>query len=148
MLKRFLPFVLLLGVVATACDRDNPTPTGTDDKAQLLKSTLWKLDRVATPDNQTISPGRLNVETQAVFRVNIEFRDPDITRAIDQDSKQVLNGGTWKLAENNTILDVDVTGFKGKFKLAELSRTKLVLGNSIPVDGQFREANMEFSPTK
>jgi len=148
MQKRFLPLLFLLGLATTACDRDNPTPTGTDDKAQLLKSTVWKLDRVATPDNQTISPGRLNVETQAIFNVNIEFRDPDITRAIDQASKQVVNGGTWKLAENNTILDVDVTGFKGKFKLAELSRTKLVLGNSIPVDGQFREANMEFSPTK
>lgn len=148
MAKRFLPFVLLLGLVAAACDRDNPNPTATDDKAQLLKSTVWKLDRVATPDNQTISPGRLNIETQAVFRVNIEFREPDITRAIDQDSKQVINGGTWKLMENNTVLDVDVTGFKGKFKLAELSRTKLVLGNSLPVDGQFREANMEFSPAK
>lgn len=147
-MKRFLPLALLVGLVVAACDRNNPDPQGTEDKAQLLKSTIWRLDRVATPDNQTISPGRLNVETQAVFRVNIEFKDPDITRAIDQDSKQVLNGGTWKLIENNTVLDVDVTGFKGKFKIAELTRTKLVLGNSLPVDGQYRDANMEFSPTK
>lgn len=147
-MKRFLPLVLLIGLVAAACDRNNPDPQTTEDKAQLLKSTTWKLDRVATPDNQTISPGRLNPATQAIFLVNIEFKDPDITRAIDQASKQVINGGTWKLLDNNTVLDVDVTGFKGKFKLAELSRTKLVLGNNIPVDGQQRDANMEFSPAK
>ncbi len=148
MLRRLSPVFALLVWVGVACKTNEPGPNGSLDKASVLKSTQWKLDRVASPDNQTISPGRLNVETQAVFKVNIEFKDPDITRAIDQDSKQVLNGGTWQLLDNDATLDVRVTGFTGKFKLVELTRTKLVLGNSIPVDGQARELNMEFSPTK
>jgi hypothetical protein len=147
MLRRLLPLFGLM-LLSLACHRDDTDPTGSLDKAGILKSTQWKLDRVATPDNQTIAPGRLSLETQAIFRVNIEFKDPDITRAIDQDSKQVLNGGTWKLLNNDATLDVNVTGFKGQFKLVELTRTKLVLGNAIPVDGQTRDANLEFSPAR
>lgn len=148
MRQRFFPLFAWLVWVGVACTTNQPGPDGSLDKASVLKSTQWKLDRVASPDNQTISPGRLNVETQAVFRVNIEFKDPNITRAIDQDSKQVLNGGTWQLTDNDATLDVKVTGFTGKFKLVELTRTKLVLGNTIPVDGQNRDLNMEFSPAK
>lgn len=138
----------LLTVVGAACDRNtNPTP-GTDQKAEILKSTGWKLDRVTTPGGQTINSTRLSRETQAIFEVNVEFRNPDITRAVDRVTKQVLNGGTWYLRENETILDVNVTGFKGKFQVVEISRTKLVIRNQIPVDGTTQDANLEFSPAQ
>ncbi|MCY7353300.1 MAG: hypothetical protein LH606_22005 [Cytophagaceae bacterium] len=145
---KFFTFALLT-FVGIACDRNSdPTPGNEQSKAEILKSTGWKLDRVTTTDGQTINSSRLSLETRAIFEVNVEFRNPDITRAVDRVSKQVLNGGTWYLRENETILDVDVTGFKGKFQVIEISRTKLIIRNQIPLDGTKQEANMEFSPAQ
>lgn len=146
--RSFVLLLVLLVTLTLACDRNEPGPTGTQTKPELLKSTLWKLDRVTTPDGQTISKGRLNFSTQVLFDLNMEFKDPDITRAIDSQSKQVVNGGTWQLTDNETILDVKVTGFTGKFTLTELSKTRLVLGNPVPVDGTSTEVRMEFSPAQ
>ena len=62
-------------------------------------------------------------------------------------SKQIINAGTWTFIESDTKIDVNVTGFSGKFEVVELTTTKLVLRNKIPVSGVDTDGNMEFVPS-
>ena len=94
-----------------------------------------------------MSQNQLNSQAQALFGLDYEFRNDNVTRAKDRITKQILNAGTWYLINSNQVLDIDILGFKGQFKLVEISKTKLVLqaeNNKMISAGQF--VNMEFVP--
>ena len=56
-----------------------------------------------------------------------EFKDTKETRAIDKITKKIVNRGTWELMSSNTILDINIDGFKGQFKLISISKGKMTL---------------------
>jgi hypothetical protein len=114
----------------------------------ILSANFWKLDRFADIEGKTLSQNQLNSQAQALFGLDYEFRNDNVTRAKDRVTKQILNAGTWYLISDNQILDIDILGFKGQFKVVEISKTKLVLqaeNNKMISAGQF--VNMEFVPT-
>ena len=82
-----------------------------------------------------------------LYQLNMQFRSDNTVRAIDRTSKQIINGGTWKLANDSKSMDIDVTGFKGNFPIVELSRTRLILRQRAPVDGKDTDINLEFAPS-
>jgi hypothetical protein len=141
-MKNILFIAILL--FAFSCKKDETVV----EPAKIISANFWKLDRFADLDGKTLTQNQLNSQAQALFGLDYEFRDDNITRAKDRITKQILNAGTWYLIENNQKLDIDILGFKGQFKVVELSKTKLVLqaeNNKTISAGQF--VNMEFLPS-
>jgi hypothetical protein len=148
MKKITLVFIALLSLVI-ACKKDgNSTPS---TPVELMTGNGWKVDRFATLDGTTITSNKLNATTALILTLDFAFLSPDskgvgVVRATDKISKQVVNAGTWAFIENNTKVDIKVVGFTGAFSVVELSKTKLVLRNKVPVSGVETDTNMEFSP--
>ncbi len=117
------------------------------EPSQIIISNSWKLDRFTDVDGKTLSQNQLNSQAQALFGLDFEFRGDNVTRARDRISKQILNGGTWYLADANQNLDIDINGFKGKFKVIQLVKGKMILqaeNNKMISAGEF--VKMEFIP--
>lgn len=137
-------FFLAVILFAFSCKKSEVT---TNEPTKVLSANFWKLDRFADTDGKTLSQNQLNSQAQALFGLDYEFRDDNVTRAKDRITKQILNAGTWYLIQDNQVLDIDILGFKGQFKVVEISKTKLVLqaeNNKMISAGQF--VNMEFIP--
>ena len=139
--------LLLIGIVffAFSCKKSEITAT---EPTKVLSANFWKLDRFSDIEGKTLSQNQLNSQAQALFGLDYEFRNDNVTRAKDRITKQILNAGTWYLISDNQVLDIDILGFKGQFKVVEISKTKLVLqaeNNKMISAGQF--VNMEFVPT-
>ena len=137
---------VLLTVMAAGCDKDPGTEPQTTDKSKVLVNNPWRLTSVTDASGKAIPQNQLNLETQAIYLFDIQFFSNNVTKALDRTSKQVVNGGTWYLIENNEVLDIEVSQFKGKFPIKELSRSKMTLGNMVPVNGVNQEARLVFEP--
>ena len=83
----------------------------------------------------------------ALYGLQFEFRANKETRAVDKLTKNILNRGTWELITNNTVIDINITSFKGQFKILSLSKGKLILQASTGnfLSGVGSEINMEFT---
>jgi hypothetical protein len=138
--------VVLLLVFVVACDKETKVDPQATDKNKVLISNPWRLVNVTDASGKAIPQNQLNFETKAIYLFDIQFFDNNVTKAFDRTSKQVVNGGTWYLIENNEILDIEVSQFKGKFPIKELSRSKMTLGNTVPVNGVNQEAQLVFEP--
>lgn len=130
---------------AFGCNKNNTTVTS--EPAKILSAKFWKLDRFTDADGKTLSQNQLNSQAQALFGLDFEFRNDNVTRAKDRVTKQILNAGTWYLLEENKTLNIDIIGFQGKFKVVEISQNKLTLqaeNNQMISVGAL--VNMEFLP--
>ena len=151
-LRLFLVFTILLATL-TQCKKEDsgttPAPTVTS-QTDLLVANNWHTVRITTPDGQEINKSRLNLETQALYDLNMQFRSNGTVRALDpKQSNSVVNAGTWTLATDNKSIDVVVTGFSGNFPIVQLTKSKLILQqtNKALVDGKKADVNLEFDPT-
>lgn len=117
-------FVLALFSIIAAC-KDDKEPENASVK--ILVANYWKLDRYTDASGKTLSTNDLNSQAQAIFALEFEFRDDNVTRGRDKASKQVLNAGTWALKDDNKILDIQIIGFGGEFKIIQLTSAKMIL---------------------
>ena len=146
---RFILPVLLLAITFTACKKDDPnTPAPTTStQTDLLAANNWIVRSVTTPDGQDINRSRLNVITQSLFALNMQFRANGTVRALDPNaSNTVVNGGTWTLTPDNKSIDVVVTGLSGNFPIVQLNRSQLILRQTASVDGKNADINLVFAP--
>ncbi|MVM37174.1 hypothetical protein GO730_05170 [Spirosoma sp. HMF3257] len=145
---RLLLVCTALLITLTYCTNDsNPTPTEAS-QTDLLVANNWRTVQVSTADGQAINKSRLNLATQVLYDLNMQFRNDGTVRALDpKQSNSVVNGGTWKLATDTKSIDVDVSGFKGNFPIIQLTKSKLILRQRAPVDGKDADINLEFDPT-
>ncbi|GAB3012903.1 hypothetical protein GCM10027185_04180 [Spirosoma pulveris] len=147
---RILLFCTVLFSILTGCSTDNgtdPNPVGTS-QSELLVANNWVTNRVSTPDGQEINRSRLNLSTQVLYDLNMQFRNNGTVRALDpKQSNSVVNQGTWVLASDSKSIDVDVQGFKGNFPIIQLTKNKLILRQRAPVDGKDADINLEFIPS-
>lgn len=121
-----------------------------ETKTDLLSKNNWVIERFTTIDNNTIQDGKLNVNAKLLYLLEFQFRSNNQVRALDKLSKQVFNGGTWELTNNEKNLIIDIPGLKDEFILVEISKTKLVLRPNekvFPVVDNNTVVNMEFKPT-
>ena len=147
-LRLLLIFTILLSTL-TQCKKDNTNATPTAaSQTDLLVANNWRTVRVSTPDGQEINKSRLNLSTQVLYDLNMQFRNNGTVRALDpKQSNTVINGGTWTLATDNQSIDVVVTGFNGNFPIIQLTKNKLILRQNAPVDGKNTDINLEFDPS-
>jgi hypothetical protein len=148
-IRLFLLSAVLLTAL-THCKKDDgatPAPTAAS-QTDLLVANNWRTVRVSTPNGVEINRSRLNLATQVLYDLNMQFRNNGTVRALDpRQSNSVVNGGTWTLAADSKSIDVDVSGFKGNFPIVTLNKNKLVLRQRAPVDGTTTDINLEFDPT-
>lgn len=140
----FLVLVVLSIFLMNCKGTDTPS---VQTRTELIKASNWQLSRITTTDGQTVAGNKLNTSTNLIFALDIQFKENNVVRASDKVSKQILNAGTWSFVENDTKVDVNVTGFKGVFGVVELTNNKLVLRNKVPISGVDTDANMEFVPS-
>lgn len=139
-----LAFIVLTIAVSSCKKGTDPDPNSAAVRLELITATNWQLNQITDLSGKLINPQQTNLTTQVLFGLDFQFRSDNTVRAIDKTTKQIVNGGDWKFADNNTAIDVNVTGFKGKFPIGDLTRQKLVLKNKIPVNGLDQDANLEF----
>ncbi|TLV02354.1 hypothetical protein [Dyadobacter luticola] len=147
-MKKLLLFVpMLFAMLILGCDKDkNETPQPTE-KDKILINYPWRMSTVTDLSGKDIPINQLNTQTQAIKEVmDIQFLQNNVTKAIDQNSKQVINGGTWYLIDDNKTLDIKISGFSGQFGVEELSNSKLRLKSTMPVSGVDQETIMVFQP--
>lgn len=141
-----LLFSLLAFTGVVSCKKDDVTQT-IANRADLLVANDWRLTRITDVNGNVIAVNRLGVGALALNFADIQFTDKNIARAIDRSTKQIINGGTWYLVQENAALDINVTGFTGIFPIIDLSRTKLIIRQNTTVDGQKTDVNLEFAPS-
>jgi hypothetical protein len=135
--------VLLLGTFS--CKKEDG-PVTAETRTELLVTTNWRLERITDANGNTIATNRLGTSALVLNFIDIQFTSNNIARALDRSTRQIINGGTWFLVEDNQSLDVNVTGFKGIFPILTLSRTRFSIRQTTKVDGVDTLVNLEFSP--
>jgi hypothetical protein len=123
-MKKIL-LVLTLVSFILACKDKKEEPVNAS--AKILTANFWKLDRFTDPSGKTLSQNEVGSQAQAIFSFDFEFREDNVTRGRDRVSKQIVNAGSWYLKNDDKILDIQITGFGGEFKILQLSNTKLIL---------------------
>ena len=151
LLSRYLLFFFLIGLT-TQCQRaTTPDPNATltaVSQTELLVANTWKIDRVTDTAGKTIGQSQLGLETVALFFLDMQFTNTNIVRAIDRTTRQIRNAGDWTLVNDNRAIDVKVTGFKGVFKLIELTKRSLIMQqDQVQVNGVRQVANLVFVPS-
>jgi hypothetical protein len=142
-----LPFFSALLLLASCKDKNNNVTPGPTEKDKILINYPWRMSTVTDLNGADIPFKQLNTQTQAIKDVmDIQFLKNNVTKAIDQKSSQVINGGTWYLINENKTLDIKISGFSGEFGVEELSNSKLRLKSKMPVNGVDQETIMVFAP--
>jgi hypothetical protein len=144
--------VLIIAIVvfiSLACKEDKVEPTNLS-QSELLSLNSWQLSRYTNTSGKTLSNSELNISAVALYGLQFEFRADKETRAVDKITKTILNRGTWDLISGETVLDINITSFKGQFKIVTLSKGKLTLQASTGnfLSGVGSEINMEFTESK
>ena len=136
-------------LIDSSCDKKTAGPEDPNNlatKEKVLITNPWRLVNVTDASGKAIPQNQLGLETLAIYFFDIQFFDNNVTKALDRTSRQVVNGGTWYLLENNSVLNIEINQFKGQFGIKELTRAKLSLSNQIPVNGVNQQANLVFEP--
>jgi hypothetical protein len=148
-MKRLLLFVpvLFFSLLAISCDdkdkNENPEPTA---KNKILVNYPWRMSSVTDLSGKDIPPAQLSGDTKFILEMDIQFQQNATVKALDQNSSQVINGGTWSLINEEKTLDIKIIGFSGEFGLEELTNSKMRLKSKMPVNGVEQEAIMVFQP--
>jgi len=153
-MRLFTRCLLLFFVIGltTQCKRietpDPNAPVTAASQTELLVANTWKIDRVTDASGKTIGQSQLGLETVALFFLDMQFTNSNIVRAIDRTTRQIRNAGDWALVNENKAINVSVTGFKGVFKLVELTKSSLILQqDQVQVNGTKQAANLVFVPS-
>ncbi len=138
--------ILILAFLIGAC-KDKAALQPDRGPSELLSLNSWKLERYTDKNGKAINNSSLNISAIALFGLIFEFRSDKETRAIDRLTKNILNRGTWTLLSSDKVIDINIDGFKGQFKIIKIFKGKLTLqaatGNFLSGIGS--EINMEFS---
>ncbi len=142
--------ILFISLFLSSCNNNKTIEPSNKTPSELLSLNAWQLDRYTDVNGKTLGNSSLNVSALAIYGLLIEFRENKETRALDKITKNILNRGTWDLLENNTVMDINITGFKGQFKVVSISTGKLIIqattGNFLSGIGE--TINLEFSEGK
>ncbi|MGL4630228.1 MAG: hypothetical protein ACRCVT_03400 [Leadbetterella sp.] len=130
-----------------SCD-DGEGVESNNSASSLLSSTTWQLERYTDLTGKTISNATLNSSAKLLYDLAFEFRTNKETRAYEKSTKNVLNRGTWELIEDNQVIDINITAFKGKFKIVAIQNDKLVLEANTEtfITGLGSAIRMDFKP--
>jgi hypothetical protein len=144
-LRKLMPFLLLV-LLLVSCKDKTETPKAAE-KGKILIDYPWRMSVVTDLNGVVISNNKLTVQTQAIGNdMDIQFLQNNVTKALDRNSSQVVNGGTWYLKDEAKTLDINIIGFAGQFTVVELTSNKMRLQSKMPVGGVEQETIMVFAP--
>ena len=138
-----LTFLFLLN---SCGDKDNNVTPQPTEKDKILVNYPWKMTNVTDLSGKVIGTEKLNQQTKLIPLMEIQFVTGNKVYAKGATDSQVINGGTWYLIENTKVLDIDISGFAGKFGVEELTNSKMRLKSTMPVGGVDQETIMVFDP--
>lgn len=147
---QFVFCLIAIGILGFSSCNKTKLITPTESKIELLTKNNWVIDRFTYVDNSEIQEAKLNISAKLLFLLEFQFRTNNQVRAIDKVSKQVFNGGTWELKNDEKNLLIDIPGLKDEFILVSISKTKMVLRPNekvFPIVDNNTVVNMEFEPT-
>jgi hypothetical protein len=144
---RILSLTLLLGIFFISCKKNKDTIA--PNTSTLLSTNSWQLDRYTDANGKAISNTSLNAGSIALFGLIFEFKADKETRALDKLTKNVINRGT-SLIEGDKTIDINITAFKGQFKIVSIAKGKLTLQTSTStfLSGVGATVNLEFTEAK
>ena len=143
--KNFLPVLAL--TLLTACDKnDSDTDTDTPDpKTTLITSGAWKYETSGIDvDRNGSLDAPLPVALPACAIDNSFTLAPNGTGSVDEGATKCdpslpqTSAATWSFADNQTTLNLNGSGLfgvGGKFKLLELTATRLTLSKDTTAPG-------------
>lgn len=139
-------FVILFSL-GSCGSKDNDDSVKPTEKSKILVNYPWRMSSVTDLNGKAIPDNLLSTDTKSIGTyMDIQFLSNNVTKALEQKTSQVINGGTWYLIDNDATLDIVITGFSGKFGVVELTNSKLRLQSSMPVDGVATQTIMVFQP--
>ena len=141
-----LPALVILFLLNSCKDKDNNGTVQPTEKDKILVSYPWKMVMVTDLSGNTIAADKLNAQTQAFPSMEFQFVTGSKVYARGVNDSQVINGGTWYLVEDSKMLNIDISGFAGKFGVEELTNSKMRLRSTMPVSGVDQETIMVFNP--
>lgn len=148
-MKRIINLVAVFAILFLlgSCSKDNDDTVKPTEKSKILVNYPWRMSSVTDLSGKAIAVSQLNEQTKAIADyMDIQFLANNVTKALERKTSQVLNGGTWYLIDEAGTLDIAVSGFSGKFGVAELTNSKLRLKSKMPVAGIDTETYMVFEP--
>lgn len=144
-MKRFGAFVVLIILTGLMGCKKNPDPV--TSRSELLVSNKWIVQQITDTQGKVISKDKMGLQTLVLFELEFNFKSNNQVTASDKLTKQIINGGTWQLVDNENSIDVNISQLKDRFGLVEISRSKMVLRKKVPVNGTDTDANLEFAPS-
>lgn len=141
-----IPVLLVMFLFSSCKDKDNnatPAPTAKD---KILVTYPWKLKEITDVSGKAVPVEQWDATARSLPFMNFEFQSGNKVFARSIGDSQVVNGGTWYLKEEGTVVDIDISGFKGVFGLAELSVSRMKLTRKMPISGVEQETIMVFDP--
>lgn len=140
-------FSLLLTVVLGSCDRANNGATPTPEKLiSILTTNPWKVEKITDLNGNVINTALLPDDAKKFFGANIQFYEDKTVKAIDPIARDVLNGGSWNLLDNEKTLDIDIIDFKGTYPINKLERSRMSLRHSTVYKGITFDVYLELVP--
>jgi hypothetical protein len=136
---------LLLTVVLVSCDREKNGPT-LEKTVSILTTNPWKVEKITDLNGNVINTALLPDEVKRFFGVNIQFYDDKTVKAIDPIARNVVNGGSWDLLDNEKTLDIDIKDFKGTYPINKLERSRMSLRHSTIFNGLSFDVYLELVP--
>ena len=140
-----IPLLIALLFLNSCGDKDKNVTAQPTEKDKILINYPWKMTEVTDLSGKTIAKDKLDLKTQIIPLLEIQFVSGNKVYAKDEQS-QVQNGGTWYLTNETKILDIDIISFKGQFGIEELTNSKMRLKSKMPISGVEQDAIMVFAP--
>lgn len=140
-------FILFISVAFASCKDKTVDPNSDKTPAELISLNLWKLERYSSTTGQSITNAELNTQALFLFAMNFDFKSNGEVRGIDKASNNIIDKGVWKFIDNETSVNVKLTGLDYDFRIIVLQTGKLTLqaptGNFLTGLGE--QVNLEFS---
>lgn len=147
MKKIMLVGSLLLTFCFVSCNRENSGTTPTPEKTiSILITNPWKVEKITDLNGNVINKSLLPTQAQGFFGTNIQFYEDKTVKAIDPVARQVLNGGSWNLLDNEKTLDIDIKDFKGTYPINKLERSRMSLRHTTLYQGLSFDVYLELVP--
>ncbi len=147
MKKPMFFYSLLLTFFLVSCDRENNGTTPTPEKTiSILTTNPWKVEKVTDLNGNVINTSALPDDAKKFFGVNIQFYDDKTVKAIDPVARNVVNGGSWDLLDNEKTLDIDIKDFKGTYPINKLERARMSLRHTTVFNGLSFNVYLELVP--
>lgn len=144
-MKKIIGLILLTGLLTACKDGGNTTPK--QSVKELISQNLWKLDRYAAPTGEPITNNELEAQALLLYAMHFEFRADGEVRGIDKSSGNIIDKGVWQFIDNETAVNVQLTGLNYNFRIIDIAAGRLILqaptGNFL--SGLGDQINLEFS---